>query len=78
MNHNPTNRKESHCQCLYEIENNLTRTKFCMVPCRAQREIIGYNIQAKETVNVINLGGLHPIYEDALEEGLLIALKQLP
>lgn len=25
------------CQCLYEIENNLPRTKFCFVPCHAQR-----------------------------------------
>lgn len=30
--------KHTRCQCLYEIENNLPRTKFCMVPCKAQRE----------------------------------------
>lgn len=27
------------CQCLYEIENNLPRTKFCMVPCKGQLEM---------------------------------------
>lgn len=27
----------SQCQCLHEIENNLPRTKFCFIPCAAQR-----------------------------------------
>jgi hypothetical protein len=27
------------CQCLHEIENELLRTKFCMVPCRGQLEM---------------------------------------
>lgn len=48
--HNPTNRKEPYCQCLHEIENKLPRTIHCFMPCRAQREITGYNIKAKETV----------------------------
>jgi hypothetical protein len=25
------------CQCRHEIDNNLQRTKFCFIPCRAQR-----------------------------------------
>ena len=32
--------KKPHCQCLYEIDNKLPRTKFCMVPCADQRLII--------------------------------------
>lgn len=27
------------CQCLFEIENKLPRTKFCFKPCEAQRQI---------------------------------------
>ena len=30
----------NHCQCLYEIENQLPRTKFCFAPCSAQRKIL--------------------------------------
>lgn len=26
------------CQCIYEIINNLERTKYCSIPCRNQRE----------------------------------------
>lgn len=25
------------CTCLYEIRNHLPRTKFCTIPCKAQR-----------------------------------------
>lgn len=32
--HNFTNK---FCQCSHEIENNLPRTKFCFMPCHAQR-----------------------------------------
>ena len=28
------------CQCLYEIENHLPRTKYCRTPCRDQIEIL--------------------------------------
>ncbi len=28
------------CRCLYEIENDLERTKFCSRPCRNQRVIL--------------------------------------
>lgn len=31
--------KISGCQCLYEIENKLPRTKFCHIPCKAQRNL---------------------------------------
>jgi len=31
--------RKPFCKCLYEIENNLQRTIFCMIPCRAQLEI---------------------------------------
>ncbi len=27
----------THCQCLYEIHNNLPRTIFCFMPCNAQK-----------------------------------------
>ena len=30
-------RKAQHCQCLYEIENKLPRTKFCRVACLVQK-----------------------------------------
>lgn len=29
-----------HCQCLYEIENNLPRTQHCFMPCSDQYEIL--------------------------------------
>lgn len=32
--------KEPFCKCLYEIENDLPRTRFCFMPCRDQRDII--------------------------------------
>ncbi len=28
------------CRCLHEIENELPRTMFCLVPCRGQHEIL--------------------------------------
>jgi hypothetical protein len=28
------------CQCLYEIENKLPRTKRCFAPCQAQKRIL--------------------------------------
>ncbi len=28
------------CQCLYEIENGMPRTKFCLVPCSGQKEML--------------------------------------
>ena len=27
------------CQCLYEIENGMPRTKFCVTPCIGQKEM---------------------------------------
>lgn len=33
-------RRGPHCQCLYESENNLPRTKRCRRPCRAQEIIL--------------------------------------
>lgn len=32
------NTKKPFCKCLYEIHNNLRRTKFCMIACREQSE----------------------------------------
>ena len=40
--------KRLHCQCLYEIENKLPRTKFCFAPCSAQREIINQRSKIKK------------------------------
>ncbi len=34
-----TTTRKPYCQCMYEIENKLKRTKFCMVPCRDQLEM---------------------------------------
>lgn len=28
------------CQCLYEIENGMPRTKFCLAACSAQKEML--------------------------------------
>ncbi len=28
------------CQCLYEIENGMPRTKFCVTPCIGQKEML--------------------------------------
>jgi len=28
------------CQCLYEIENGMPRTKFCFAPCSEQKEML--------------------------------------
>lgn len=28
------------CQCLYEIENGMPRTKFCLAPCSGQKEML--------------------------------------
>lgn len=28
------------CQCLFEIENGMPRTKFCLVPCSGQKEML--------------------------------------
>ena len=33
-------RRGPHCQCLYESENNLPRTKHCRRPCGAQDSIL--------------------------------------
>lgn len=30
----------TECRCLYEVENQLPRTKLCIVPCRAKRQIL--------------------------------------
>lgn len=35
--HREKAKKEDKCLCLHEIENNLPRTKFCFIPCEAQR-----------------------------------------
>lgn len=37
-----------HCQCLYEIENNLSRTKFCFRTCKDQREILKQREETKK------------------------------
>ena len=29
-----------NCQCLFEIENNLPRTKYCFVACKDQQMIL--------------------------------------
>jgi len=36
----PNNRNNEYCQCLYEIENNLPRTKYCFMACKAQLIIL--------------------------------------
>ena len=28
------------CQCLYEIENGMPRTKLCLIPCSGQKEML--------------------------------------
>lgn len=43
-------RRGPHCQCLYESENNLPRTKRCRRPCGAQYYIL------EERQKAINLG----------------------
>ena len=36
-----------HCQCLYEIENNLPRTKFCFCACPDQWQILNEREEKK-------------------------------
>lgn len=40
-------KKISHCQCLYEIENKLPQTRFCLVACHDQLEILRQNNKQK-------------------------------
>lgn len=42
-------RRGPHCQCLYEMENDLPRTKRCRRPCRAQDYILA---EREETLNL--------------------------
>lgn len=28
------------CQCLYEIENGMPKTKLCLIPCDGQKEML--------------------------------------
>ena len=39
--------KKTHCQCLYEIENKLPRTKFCFAACNDQWKILNEREKAK-------------------------------
>lgn len=39
--------KKLHCQCLYEIENKLPRTKFCLTACRDQWDILNDREKSK-------------------------------
>ena len=32
--------KKPKCQCLYEIENGMPRTKRCFAPCSGQKEML--------------------------------------
>ena len=38
------------CQCLYEIENGMPRTKFCLVPCSGQKEMLREKRQPIEKI----------------------------
>jgi hypothetical protein len=38
------------CTCLHEIKNNLPRTKYCTVPCRAQL----YELREKSKNDITN------------------------
>ena len=38
------------CQCIYEIENGMPRTKFCMVPCSGQKEMLKEKGQTIEKI----------------------------
>jgi len=38
------------CQCLYEIENGMPRTKFCLVPCSDQKEMLREKRQPIEKI----------------------------
>lgn len=42
-----------HCQCLYEIENNLPRTKYCFMACHDQHMILHERyLKEKENGNI--------------------------
>ncbi len=52
------------CTCRYEMENGLPRTKFCFIPCAAQREQVDEIISeesnnmdeiARQKINFLNI-----------------------
>ena len=40
------------CQCLYEVEHNLPRTKFCLVACGEQFEIIAERMLKEKSAQI--------------------------
>lgn len=38
------------CQCLYEIENGMPRTKFCTTPCNGQKDMLIEKNQSIEKI----------------------------
>lgn len=71
-----------YCRCLYEIENKIERTKYCHVPCGAQRiilkqremeQFIKYPLSEKDMEVDLVPGYLFPkdIYGWALEKAYL-------
>lgn len=39
---------KDYCICLYEIENNLKRTKYCFIPCSGQFELLDLRRKEEE------------------------------
>jgi hypothetical protein len=42
------NTTKPFCQCLHEVENNLPRTKRCMMPCLDQLKILAEREKVKK------------------------------
>lgn len=66
-------RKAPECQCIYEIENGLPRTKMCHIPCKAQRNT-AKNVKPVENHNTVmdaDIGTMYPwpaVNKKALED----------
>jgi hypothetical protein len=59
-----------HCQCLYEIENKLPRTKFCRVACSDQHQILEERQHVGTPKNVIKLTqgiGWNPLFPETIK-----------
>lgn len=72
-------RRGLFCKCLYELENNLPRTKRCRRPCAAQdlileeREAMEKEVQITPTINSEDLKTSKEWYElIPVEHGLFI------
>lgn len=65
-----------HCQCLHEINNGLPRTKFCLIPCAAQKEMMQTKIvsdnkhisrQAEEIIKICKSIGWENLYPETIK-----------